>query len=373
MDKRLLITLAIFLGILATSGAIFFYARGFKINPQNGRIEKTGMILAKSTPDGAKVFVDGKLVTATNSPISLKPGTYRITIIKDGYSTWEKELPVKEELVTNINALLIPKTPELKPLTASGAFLPKLSEDKDKIAYLVKSGEKPGLWLFPLSSSPLTFFRNNPRPLALDTKEASASAATEVAWAPDDSQVLATLGSRFYLLETNKLNSPPLKKILEPESTQLAWEEEKTQKKALLAQRFGLENDWGKIATDSATLWSPDERHFLYTRKKEEKIQWRVRNLEKPLGVGEKEDYLVLETAADSNLQLLWHSDSAHLILTEGMVINLIEIDGKNKTQVYAGTLFDSFVAPTPSGDRLIILTSFKEEGEPNLYTLSLQ
>lgn len=84
--KKALLTIGILaLLVLGTIVAIL-YAKGYQFGFGNGHpeVSGTGLLVATSTPDGAQVFVDGHLTTATNNTINLAPGTYSVKIQKDG-------------------------------------------------------------------------------------------------------------------------------------------------------------------------------------------------------------------------------------------------------------------------------------------------
>ena len=109
--------------ILITTG-IFLYAQGYRLDFRQRTLTATGIILAKSLPEGAQVYLDGELTTATNSTLSgVKPGTYQVKIERDGYFPWEKNIEVKAGLVTEIIALLPPLSPSLTAVTQEGARL----------------------------------------------------------------------------------------------------------------------------------------------------------------------------------------------------------------------------------------------------------
>ncbi len=361
-------------GLLAgASVVIVLFARGYKFDFQNGSLEETGMILAKSRPDGAKVFLDDKLVTATNNPIqSLKRGKYDLKIIKDGYFEWEKKIDVQEGLVTEIDALLIPLSPALTPLTSTGVRSPTLSSNRDRIAFL-KSGDKPGIYTLTLTGQTLLgFLRASINPLALDTEELIFSSAEGVFWSPNDAEMLIQMNQQgFYRLRlgaegTIEATSSALPTVAE-------WEEISLAKAHLMASRLTIPRNLEKIATASATPWSPDENKFTYRREDGETTEYWVYDGSEPLPVAKNRNNLILRTNEPEKVQMSWFADSQHLTLIEGGTISLIEIDGINKTQVYSGALAANAVFSTPGGDKLIILTSFVEGAAPNLYAISLR
>ena len=68
------------------------------------------------------------------------------------------------------------------------------------------------------------------------------------------------------------------------------------------------------------------------------------------------------------------------MIITEGNpdvdkvgIISLIRIDGTNKTEIYNNTLYSDKVFPTPSGDKIVVLTSFKSDAKTDLYATGIR
>ncbi len=374
MNRRLLFTLAAFVLVAGTSVAIFFYARGLKFNPEEKRIEKTGMVLVKSRPDGAKIFFDNELITATPSTLSgLKPGQYNLTLIKEGYSKWEKDVSVQEGLVTSVSALLISQTPELKPLTSTGAYSPITTDQQNKIAFKIKKGSKTGIGILNLENTTLPLIKTSANQIIPDTKQASYSAAKSMQWSPLGTELLVEVDeSRSYLIKTD-VSGPNKVQQADPKITINNWQKEEEEIKSLLANRFKLTEEVKKIATSSATKWSPDENKFLTEQQKNGTRKFIIYNFEKPLSVGEQEKYTPLELDGDDPSQVIWYSDSEHLLLVNKDSIRIVEKSGTNITTMYSGRIEEALAVPFPKGDKIVILTKFKETGEPNLYSLSLQ
>jgi hypothetical protein len=53
--------------------------------------------------------------------------------------------------------------------------------------------------------------------------------------------------------------------------------------------------------------------------------------------------------------------------------ISLIRIDGTNKVEVYSQSLHSQKVFSVPSGDKIIILTTFKSGDKTDLYTVGIR
>ena len=132
--KRVVVTgIMIFSFLLIGTLIGIFYAKGYRIVPNNGSpmVEGTGLLVLTSKPDAAKVFVNNQIATATNNTINLTPGDYEIKIVKDGYFAWNKKITIKKEVVSRADALLFPTAPKLESTTSTPApnpFLFCLSE-----------------------------------------------------------------------------------------------------------------------------------------------------------------------------------------------------------------------------------------------------
>ncbi len=128
MRKQLLISFAIlFLMVIATT-IIILYGKGYRFGFDTGTpaISGTGLLVVTSSPDGAQVFVNGHLTTATDNTINLAPGDYDVKIFKDGYFPWQKKIAIKKEVVSKADALLLPTAPKLESITNAGVFNPLL-------------------------------------------------------------------------------------------------------------------------------------------------------------------------------------------------------------------------------------------------------
>jgi len=98
------------IGILVGAILLFFiitpfiilYTAGYRYNGKKQRVEKVGIIFVRSRPAGADIYMNGKKRSET-TPARLRnllPGDYDVKIVKTGYTSWEKTLPVASELTT---------------------------------------------------------------------------------------------------------------------------------------------------------------------------------------------------------------------------------------------------------------------------------
>ena len=161
---RLLVLLTTFLFVGSIGTLVFQYAKGFRFNQQTGEVTQNGILVIKSYPDGAEVFINGELKTGTNATIPLPPSTYDISIRKEGFFSWEKRINIKNEEVTEATAHLFKLAPSLSPLTFSGVQNVFASPDISKISYTVplssNNNDSEGLWIIETINLPIGFSRD---------------------------------------------------------------------------------------------------------------------------------------------------------------------------------------------------------------------
>jgi len=276
--------------LLSVTAIVFFVAQGKRVRVSEKKLEikGTGIINVKSYPDGAKILLNGEPKNATNSVISgLPEGEYRLDIIKEGFVTWTKQVPVYNGLVTPIDALLISKAPKIEPLTNVGIIRSTIANNSAKIAFTVQQSKKPGLYVIQLQDNLVNIFKTNAEPLILDTIDTKFSSATDIKWSPDDSEILVTLADKSnYLISTNTFQSnispidtETIDKIMK------SWQDEiKVKREKFLERKMKdiIISDEIKQLMLDPTLnnnWSPDGDKFFYTAEDEKQIKYRVYNL----------------------------------------------------------------------------------------------
>ncbi|MDP3724566.1 MAG: PEGA domain-containing protein [bacterium] len=398
MYQRFLISILTFLLIIGVSAVTILYARGYKLSPRDG-IVKTGLLVVSSKPDGAVVELDGRITDATNTTISyLQPKQYRVRLVREGYLPWEKTVDVKPELVTEIDAVLFPLSPSLKPLTVTGAIRPLLSPNGTKIVYGVPEGRNAGLWMVDLRPNP--FRQNVPIQIAADTIVRKFSAGA-YAWSPQGDKVLVVVqdalagknSTSTFLLPTDRFNEQLLDVTPTIEATVAEWEEDSRlraeRRNAQLADevRQVLEKAATSAASPSlisrvrsldernhAILWSPNETRVLFSLPGDP--------IPRVYDIKKRKEYVLPDLkdvfAGRMESPLFWYpgeEDAAHLVFVEQGKLQVIEFDGGNKTTVFTGQFDPAFVFPSPDSRKLLIVTSLNTAANStaNLYTIDLR
>lgn len=392
--KRLLLTsflIAIFL-ISGTAAAIF-YARGYRIFPDGKKtLEGTGLLVATSKPDGAKVYINNHLTTATNNTINLPEGTYQVKITKDGYSTWEKSITLKKEIVSRADALLFSNAPKLESITLTEAKNPIIDDSKTLIAFTVasSSAEKNGIYVLDMNANPLISFGGSISQIANNVKDIFSNSTIE--FSPDGSELVATISGSLdkttYLLNPKSFNSNPRDITTTLFTVDNNWRRQRVEKQQKLLSII-TKKDLARFVIENFNNlnFSPDHEKILYQASSSATLPIFI----KPLVIGanstpetrdlkanntyvydieEDRNYLIDES---SNLLFRFLSDSKHLVFASDGKINVVDFDGTNKTTVYQGPFIDNFVFPHPDGTSLIILTNLTPNSQPNLYRLILK
>lgn len=376
MSKRFLITIITLLVVLGFGGVAIFFAKGYRISPGEKIIVGTGIINITSEPDAASVFIDGHLTTATNATVSsLSPKKYNVRVAKEGFIPWEKNVEVKSGVVSEVKVILFPAIPTIYPLTFTGVLNPTLSPDGSKLAFVVpatnsrrEANKKAGIWVWTMvRNQPIAFARSS-EPHQIATNAFIDFSGATLEWSPDSKQVLASVNSNNYLLDSDNLNSEPRDITLILTSTQKNWDEDIAAKDHVRIANI-LDLKIKKVASDSANIsWSPDETKFMVSQSSDKNLK-----AESPVKVYDLEDNQ--EYILPPAKKHIWLPNSTHVVMVEDALISIIDFDGTNKAVLFAGRFEDSFVFPWPDSSRLVFISSFPTPtaSEPNLYGINLR
>lgn len=357
--------------VLAITAGIVLYARGYRPNLENGSIEATGIVSIKSQPKGATVYVDGEEKGTTNLDLpDLAPGTYNIKIVKEGFSSWRRDVEVQKENLNLIEATLFPIAPSLRALTYTGVFNPIASPQMDRIAFaLLEPEDKAGIWVLDISSSALpSFFTKDLTMVAADNEEVTFSSSS-YEFSPDGKQLLVTVGKNksFYLLDAGKGNDSPEEVTLDIEKIRDGWDKNtKTEREANLSS---LGKKAQLLGSNLANLkFSPDKSKFL--GRKTNGVAVLYDSDPGPAPNQEPQIYDLPKAA-----RYIWYPNSNHVILVKNSTISIVEADGKNSVTIYTGNFEPDFLTPWPEGGKIVIATSLNTAVTklPNLYSIELQ
>ena len=162
LRKRRIILLICSMIFLAAAPLLLFYTLGYRLDGKF-RISKTGGLYISSPLSGSKIFVEEKMEKQTNILQggiflqNLRKGNYPVLVTKEGYWPWQKNLNIKEGMVAEARAFLIPQTPQGQILL-KGSFSNTWASPYNKIILLEekKSGGYQINFYLPATNTFLT-------------------------------------------------------------------------------------------------------------------------------------------------------------------------------------------------------------------------
>lgn len=396
--KTVFTTLIILLLVSIAAYAFILYGRGYRINISgegNQFLTGTGLLVLTSTPNGAKVYLDDNLITATDDTINLAPRDYKVRIEKDGYYPWSKTVTLKTEAVTKTDAVLFPIAPKLEATTLLGAQDPVVDPTGGLIGYKVSSSSADNNGIYVLSlGNRIIPFGTSAKQIVTDEVDEFSSASIE--FSPDGRELIARIpnggSERIYLLKTDTLNIAPQNITLTVDQIMQQWEVIQEQ----LDERFAstLPSASRKFILSNFTdiKLSPEGDKIFYIASQSASMPSFInpslpstnstpedRNLNQGYAyvyqIKEDKNYLFYKPVENEVMpDFIWYPSSSHLIFEQNKRIFSLEYDGGNKTTLYSGPFDQDFLYTWPDGSGLIILTNFNDETvPPNLYKVGLR
>ncbi len=373
--------LLFFLGIVVVGLLVYIavlYARGFRLDVNTLKLQSKGILVIKTDPTGAQIFINKGLLGASDSNFFLSPGTYDVEIKKNGFISWYKRLTIEKETVTEAEVALFKSAPSFSPITQEGVIKPISSNTFSQIAY----ANSQGLWILENINFPIGFAKD-PRQIT-DGDQAGA------VWqfSPDGRKLLLDTANGSFLLETGKFTSQSQRINMSSKKISVleTWKKEKEAK--VLAQTRNLPAELADLLQrkTSQITFSPNETKILYTASQSGNLSM---NLVKPIpgastqtedrdtridhtyvyDIKEDRNFLI-----DGNNKLFWLPNSRNLVSAEEGKIIIMDYDGTNRQVVFSGSYTPPYVFPYLNGEKLIILTNLGADSQtPNLYSISIK
>jgi len=385
----------LFFGFLLIVLLIIIYIRGYRINLQKKTVTATGIVAISSNPKAAKVYVNKELKGVTDLNLNLIPGEYYVEVKKEGYTSWQKKVKIKGELVVTLDALLFPINPYFSPLTNLGvkkAF--PLDQTGKILLYIEKNDlEKDGFYILNIDKQPISFFeplklilkKNNLPYDNIDLKTISFD------FSPDFKEAILNLKEKSYFISLEKENQSVFDITNSKEKLIDYWQKEKEKNTQKILETF--KEDFVKIATESFKLisFSPDNSKVFYQAKKSLNLPIIIRprlpstNPTKEERMLKKDFLYVYDKKEDKNYEIgnwkmekensfMWYPDSKRLLVNEKGKISVFDYDGENKKVIYSGPYEKDFFLVSSSGN-LILLINFNPENnpEPDIYEVDIK
>ncbi len=395
-QRSLFILFSVASFIIISTYIISLIARGYRFSIKDGLIlNPTGMISATSRPKGASVYVNEKLVTATDDTINLSPGVYSLKINKDGFLPWQKTITIKPETVYQADIQLFSAVPDLKPLTLTGAINPSSNIENTKIVYAVASASATkdnGLYLIESNGLPVSLIRGISRQLFPNTATIDWSKYS-FTFSPNSREILATsLDEKInYLLNLDTFIDPTklTDKTNDLSTINQNWQIQTTTILAAKLDRIPKEIQ-PLVSTSSAKniQFSSDENKILYLAQTEGDITKNIitpppaQSTQNQNRAIKKDNYYVYDLKDDTNFLIghkndfsepRWIPNSNNIVFVQGQNLNVIDYDGTNQQTLFSSNFDPNCVYPWVDGSKIVILTSAYPTATANLYTISIK
>lgn len=263
---------------------IYLYANGWRIDPLNQQVLKTGVLTVESDPFLATLYIEGKSKGRTPKSNSLNVGEYEISVKRDGYIEWKKKVEIKEEKSTPVYPWLIREEIEKSniSLIAGRKYLNSwTNEFQDKVLILTSTYNEESLlfnyelWLYNVNT---TFWDLSSNPKVILSFESPVENDISLSLSPNAQYAIFTNTTEEittqYLIDTSKIVTLEQASVIDisPFSTyNMTWSRDS---KYLMFESdsdlisFNLDKQSKylliKKVEDREYIWSTDEQGYFY-------------------------------------------------------------------------------------------------------------
>lgn len=219
--------------LVLTSLVLLYGVSGYGLNTKTGDVIQNSLLFVDSKPGGATIFInDQDNHSKTSSRLVLQTGHYSLTLKKEGYREWQKELTLNERLVAHyVYPFLFPSQPQAKNLKVYPLKPQFITASPDRRWLLVQTpAGEPGSVSFDqfetgkLDQPP----KSIKTPAGLLTNFAKPNGSLKaIEWASDNNQILMQYsfdGGREFIIfnRSEPAKSTNVNKLINNNPTQVA-------------------------------------------------------------------------------------------------------------------------------------------------------
>lgn len=152
--KRAAVYVVMTLAVVIIVTFVVLFVLGFRFDADKGQITQYSFLQFSSSPSGAAVTVDGKIMASkTPDKTSVPAGKHEVIMWRDGYEKWQKSVDLKAGTITWLNyALLIPKQLTVESVSGFTSLYSSLASPEGKSILIQEKVEIPAFNLFDLGS-----------------------------------------------------------------------------------------------------------------------------------------------------------------------------------------------------------------------------
>ncbi|HRF28671.1 MAG TPA: PEGA domain-containing protein [Candidatus Saccharibacteria bacterium] len=165
---------------------------GYRFNRLSNTIEQGGLVQFISRPSGATITLGSATLAAqTPDKVTANPGNYNVTMAKDGYQSWTKNVTVKSAEVLWLNyAQLVPNDIKTSDVASFASLVQAVASPDGRYFALIKNAAKPELYILDTRSS--SFEQKRITLPAGELTTSSASRFSLVEWSQNGKKILLT-------------------------------------------------------------------------------------------------------------------------------------------------------------------------------------
>lgn len=121
-------------------------ASGYGVDPKTGGILQNSLLFVGSRPGGADIYINGgRQGSQTSARLILPAGNYKLTLKKDGYRSWERNITLNEGSIARfVYPFLFPQEPRPVTIKAYSKNPPLITQSPDRRWLLVQRPEASG-------------------------------------------------------------------------------------------------------------------------------------------------------------------------------------------------------------------------------------
>jgi hypothetical protein len=427
---RIIINILILAFLISGTAIAIKISKGYRPDIRTGTLSGNGLLAVTSYPKSARVIINDKLTTVTDDKLYLTPGTYDITIERDGFHPYTKTTTIQNELVTTLDARLFPIITGTSPVTFYSVSNTSVSPDGTKVAYHLQGSPiagDDGLYIYNFNSNFLTA-----QTIKIADEFVDWSTA-DLIWSPDSNQMLTVVYSdtqskgieSAYILNTKSLNNARTLTDVSFRLRQITtdWH---TQYQKINSQILSLyPNNIQELLKSSYNVYfSPDREKVIYTASSDlvldtnkiasklpsinntpedrelaqdstyvfdlkegtnyalkeasisSTLSQRLITLESTPSADIRSHLLNLKAQSDSSLTTNhhWYPNNRQIILATESGLHIVDYDGVSPTLITRASIRQGLSIASPDGTRLLLLTNINQIDDTyNLITFDLR
>lgn len=181
------------LAVLSILTILVLVIQGYRYNRYDGKVEQGGLVQFNSRPTGATVTVDdATLANKTASKVTLTAGAHTVTMTKDGYTSWKKDVVVKAGGILWLNyARLLPTSLAVSQAASFSGVASALPAPNQKTMVVLPVDTEPEITLVTLNdTTPKSTKLTIPATAYTAPDEGQAQAFSLLQWDKDNNLLL---------------------------------------------------------------------------------------------------------------------------------------------------------------------------------------